>query len=82
MGARMHVRRKLSLRYASSMDSLKMLADLPDERTQIEEAIIVLERLTQGYGKSRAPLGMAAAGAPKRIGLPGTKNKMEGEVSA
>jgi hypothetical protein len=60
------------------MDTLKMLADLRDERTQIEEAIIVIERLARGQGKRRGrpPAWMTAAGAPKRRGRPpGSKNK-------
>jgi hypothetical protein len=35
------------------MDILKMLADLRAEREQIEEAIVVLERLAAGHGKRR-----------------------------
>ena len=35
------------------MDVAKMLADLKDEREQIEEAILTLERLAQGRGKRR-----------------------------
>lgn len=35
------------------MDVTKMLADLREEREQIEEAIITLERLAQGRGKRR-----------------------------
>ena len=35
------------------MDVSKMLADLKDEREQIEEAILTLERLAQGRGKRR-----------------------------
>jgi hypothetical protein len=73
------------LRYASSMDILKMLVDLREERRQIEEAIIVLERLAQGHGKRRGrpPAWMTAAGAPKRRGRPpGSKNKAKDEASA
>ena len=35
------------------MDINKMLAELRDERQQIEEAIITLERLAKGRGKRR-----------------------------
>ena len=35
------------------MDVGKMLADLRQEREQIEEAILTLERLAQGQGKRR-----------------------------
>jgi hypothetical protein len=34
-------------------DILKMLSDLRTERTQIEEAILALERLATGQGKRR-----------------------------
>jgi hypothetical protein len=37
----------------SAMDILKMLAELRAEREQIEEAIIVLERIAHGRGKRR-----------------------------
>jgi hypothetical protein len=61
------------------MDVSKMLAELRQEREQIEEAIIILERLARGRGKRRGrpPLWMAAAAAPtKRRGRPpGSKNK-------
>ena len=61
------------------MDILKMLADLRAEREQIEQAIVVIERLAQGHGKRRGrpPAWMAAmADAPKRRGRPaGSKNK-------
>jgi hypothetical protein len=65
------------------MDVLKMIADLQQERAQIEEAIITLERLAQGHGKRRGrpPAWMAAASAPKRRGRPpGTKNKPKGDA--
>ena len=58
------------------MDILKMLSDLRSERGQIEDAILVLERLARGEGKCRGrpPKWMAQthsrpasqAGAPKR----------------
>jgi hypothetical protein len=35
------------------MDIFKMLSDLRQEREQIDEAIIALERLAQGHGKRR-----------------------------
>ena len=60
------------------MDVMKMLADLRQEREQIEEAIITLERLARGRSKRRGrpPAWMAAANAPKRRGRPpGSKNK-------
>jgi hypothetical protein len=60
------------------MDVLKMLAELRQERAQVEEAIVVLERLALGHGKRRGrpPTWMAAASEPKRRGRPlGSKNK-------
>ena len=35
------------------MDIIKMLSELRSERSQIEEAILVLERLARGQGKRR-----------------------------
>ena len=62
------------------MDVAKMLADLKDEREQIEEAILTLERLAQGRGKRRGrpplwllaarkrnPEAVPAAGAPVKV---------------
>jgi hypothetical protein len=37
------------------MEMVKMLADLREEREQIEQAIITLERLARGRGKRRGP---------------------------
>jgi hypothetical protein len=57
------------------MDIAKMLADLRQEREQIEEAILTLERLALGRGKRRGrpPAWMTAI---KRRGRPpGSKNK-------
>jgi len=57
------------------MDLLKMLADLRQEREQIEEAIMTLERLAAGRGRRRGrpPAWMSAV---KRRGRPpGSKNK-------
>lgn len=60
------------------MDILKMLADLREQRAQIEEAIIAVERMAMGQGKRRGrpPAWVTAASAPKRRGRPpGSKNK-------
>jgi hypothetical protein len=60
------------------MDVLKMLAELQQERAQIEEAIVTIERLAQGKGKRRGrpPAWMTAVSAPKRRGRPpGSKNQ-------
>jgi hypothetical protein len=66
------------------MDVLKMLAELRQERAQVEEAIVTLERLASGHGKRRGrpPSWMTAASEPKRRGRPpGSKNKPK-EISA
>ena len=57
------------------MDVTKILAELRQEREQIEEAILSLERLARGRGKRRGrpPAWMVI---PKRRGRPpGSKNK-------
>jgi hypothetical protein len=57
------------------MDVGKMLAELRQEREQLEEAIMSLERLARGRGKRRGrpPLWMSEV---KRRGRPpGSKNK-------
>jgi hypothetical protein len=64
------------------MDVLKMLADLRQEREQIEEAIVTLERLAQGRGRRRGrpPAWMSAL---KRRGRPpGSKNKSKDSAAA
>jgi hypothetical protein len=61
------------------MDILKMLSDLRQEREQIGEAIITLERLAAGSRKRRGrpPAWMATLkDQPKKRGRPpGSKNK-------
>jgi len=56
-----------------------MLSDLRQEREQIGEIIVALERLVQGQGKRRGrpPAWMSALkGAPKKRGRPrGSTNK-------
>jgi hypothetical protein len=67
------------------MDVNKMLADLRQEREQIEEAIIILERLARGRGKRRGrpPLWMSQAAPAKRRGRPpGSKNRPKDEKAA
>jgi hypothetical protein len=64
------------------MDVLKMLADLRQEREQVEEAIVTLERLARGRGKRRGrpPAWMSAL---KRRGRPpGSKNKSKDNAAA
>jgi hypothetical protein len=65
-----------------NMDVLKMLADLRQEREQIEEAIITLERLARGRGRRRGrpPAWMSAI---KRRGRPpGSKNRNKESAAA
>jgi hypothetical protein len=72
------------------MDVLKMITELRAERSAIEEAIIVLERMARSHGKRRgrppAWLKAATAGsgsdagdlgdAPKRVVSEATRRKM------
>lgn len=61
------------------MDVTKILTELREERAQIEEAILSLERLARGRGKRRGrpPAWMSEIQAPKRRGRPpGSKNKI------
>lgn len=73
------------------MDLTEMLAELRQERAQIEQAIVILERLARGRGKRRGrpPLWMTSTTngtteAPiKRRGRPpGSKNKPKEERAA
>jgi len=69
------------------MDVSKILTELRDERQQIEEAIISLERLARGRGRRRGrpPAWMSEITAPtvKRRGRPpGSKNKTVATASA
>jgi hypothetical protein len=48
-------------RERTAMDVAKMLADLRQEREQIEEAILSLERLVRGRGKREAKPSVAKA---------------------
>jgi hypothetical protein len=57
------------------MDVTKILADLRQEREQIEEAIISLERLARGRGKRRGRPPAWLSVAKKRGRPPGSKNK-------
>jgi hypothetical protein len=59
------------------MDVSKILAELKEERQQIEEAIISLERLARGRGRRRGrpPAWMSDLTAKRRGRPPGSKNK-------
>ena len=57
------------------------LADLRVEREQIEDAIIILERLARGRGKNRGrpPLWMSQPEVKRRGRPPGSKNQPKDE---
>ncbi len=64
------------------MDVSKILGELKQEREQLEEAIMSLERLARGRGKRRGrpPSWMVEA---KKRGRPvGSKNKNSGQKTA
>ena len=65
-----------------SMDVLKMLAELRREREQIEEAIVTLERLSQGRSKRRGRPPAWMATIKRRGRPPGSKNKVKEIVAA
>jgi hypothetical protein len=60
------------------MDILKMLAELRAERGQIEEAILVLQRIARGRGKRRGRPPKWVTEEKRRGRLPGSKNKSKG----
>jgi hypothetical protein len=67
------------------MDVTKILAELKQERQQIEEAISSLERLARGRGRRRGrpPAWLSPEVPVKRRGRPpGSKNKARLEASA
>lgn len=64
------------------MDVLKMLADLRQERQQIEEAILTLERLAQGRGRRRGRPPAWMQGIKRRGRPPGSKNKVKEPAAA
>ena len=59
------------------MDVTKILVELRQEREQIEEAILSLERLARGRGRRRGrpPSWMTEITAKRRGRPPGSKNK-------
>ncbi len=64
------------------MDVNKILLELRQEREQIEDAIISLERLARGRGKRRGrpPNWMKQADERKRGRPPGSTNKARAEA--
>lgn len=65
------------------MDVAKILSELKEERVQIEEAILSLERLARGRGKRRGrpPAWMSEITAKRRGRPPGSKNKTAVEAA-
>ena len=59
------------------MDVSKILTELKDERAQIEEAILSLERLARGRvrRRGRPPAWLSEMTAKRRGRPPGSKNK-------
>ena len=64
------------------MDVSKILSELREERAQLEEAIISLERLASGRGKRRGRPPSWLQEAKKRGRPPGSKNKVTAPVKA
>ena len=66
------------------MDVSKILTELREERSQIEEAILSLERLARGRvrRRGRPPAWMSEITAKRRGRPPGSKNKPVPSVAA
>ena len=65
------------------MDVTKILAELRQERIQLEEAILSLERLARGRGRRRGRPPAWLAEQPKKRGRPpGSKNKTTAKSTA
>ena len=65
------------------IDVAKILEELKQEKEQLEQAIVTLERLAVGRTprRGRPPAWMTEAAAPKRRGRPpGSKNKVQAEA--
>ena len=64
------------------MDVVKIIEELRTEREQIEEAILVLERIARGQGRRRGRPPAWMTETKRRGRPPGSKNKPKGEVAA
>ncbi len=64
------------------MDVIKMLADLRQEREQLEEAILTLERLARGRGRRRGRPPAWMTELKRRGRPPGSKNKTKESAAA
>ena len=63
------------------MDVSKILADLRQEKEQLEEAILSLERLAMGRGRRRGRPPSWMTVTKKRGRPPGSKNKIVGTTA-
>lgn len=61
------------------MDTNKMLAELKIEREQVEEAIMILERLARGRSKPRGRPPAWMSQIKRRGRPPGSKNRAKNE---
>ena len=59
-----------------TLDITKILEELREERVQLEEAILSLERLARGRGRRRGRPPSWMVEAKKRGRPPGSKNKI------
>jgi hypothetical protein len=64
------------------MDVIKMLAELRQEREQLEEAILTLERLARGRGRRRGRPPAWMTELKRRGRPPGSKNKTKESAAA
>jgi hypothetical protein len=64
------------------MDVIKMLAALREERDQLEEAILTLERLARGRGRRRGRPPAWMTELKRRGRPPGSKNKAKESPAA
>jgi len=64
------------------MDVLKMLAELRQEREQLAEAILTLERLARGRGRRRGRPPAWMTELKRRGRPPGSKNKAKESAAA
>jgi hypothetical protein len=64
------------------MDVIKMLAELRQERDQLEEAILTLERLARGRGRRRGRPPAWMTELKRRGRPPGSKNRAKESTAA
>jgi len=62
------------------MDLNKMLAELRAERDQVEQAILVLQRIAAGRGRRRGRPPAWISNVKRRGRPPGSKNKAKEEA--